>query len=695
MQKRLNKVLAYLLALTLALTMVPAAPLPATALAAERGLTAVATTGGESGQEGQSGPGSQTGGTNPGTQRGDGGTNPGGSTNPGEAGESGDSAGAGTMAGNGGTAGTVNETGNGSEAAGDNATDTGTGTGAGAGETDEGEEPADDQSDAEDEADEDLEVQQDSTPVTMWRLYNPNSGEHFYTSNLGERDHIVSVGWRLEGVGWVAPTVSNHPVYRLYNPNAGDHHYTLDAGERDWLASLGWNYEGIGWYSDDGQTTAVWRQYNPNAVAGAHNFTTAKDENDYLASVGWRAEGIGWYALAVGRNIAAPSLSYRTQSSGAGWAGWVGAGGTAGNAGQVEQIQAQLSGGDVSGAVQVCSYNAGGWTGWSGDNGPTGAAGTGIQTVQVRLTGLASNVYDVYYRAYVPNFGWMGWAYNGQNAGTSGYNCFITSLQIVLVEKGANAPGSTVGAYAHPSTRGGSPSVYGARGEAIIDNTGAVLWSQSPTTRYQMASTTKVMTAMVALDSGLQMGQSVGIPGGLVGWPYSVAGYRWGTATVNDLMQTMLISSACDSAQILAIAAAGSQGAFVDRMNRKAAQIGLTNTHFSNVYGRDEADNYTSAADLAAMGRYAMEHYPVIASIVGMGSATVYVNGGLKTVHTTNQLLGQSGVIGIKTGSEGSGYDFVGAADRNGRRVYIAVLGSGSSYARWHDARAMFDWALG
>ena len=687
MQKRLNKVLAYLLALTLALTMVPAAPLPATALAAERGLTAVATTGGESGQEGQSGPGSQTGGTNPGTQRGDGGTNPGGSTNPGEAGESGDSAGAGTMAGNGGTAGTVNETGNGSEAAGDNATDTGTGTGAGAGETDEGEEPADDQSDAEDEADEDLEVQQDSTPVTMW--------EHFYTSNLGERDHIVSVGWRLEGVGWVAPTVSNHPVYRLYNPNAGDHHYTLDAGERDWLASLGWNYEGIGWYSDDGQTTAVWRQYNPNAVAGAHNFTTAKDENDYLASVGWRAEGIGWYALAVGRNIAAPSLSYRTQSQGAGWAGWVGAGGTAGNAGQVEQIQAQLSGGDVSGAVQVCSYNAGGWTGWSGDNGPTGAAGTGIQAVQVRLTGLASNVYDVYYRAYVPNFGWMGWACNGQNAGTSGYNCLITSLQIVLVEKGANAPGSTVGAYAHPSTRGGSPSVYGARGEAIIDNTGAVLWSQSPTTRYQMASTTKVMTAMVALDSGLQMGQSVGIPGGLVGWPYSVAGYRWGTATVNDLMQTMLISSACDSAQILAIAAAGSQGAFVDRMNRKAAQIGLTNTHFSNVYGRDEADNYTSAADLAAMGRYAMEHYPVIASIVGMGSATVHVNGGLKTVHTTNQLLGQSGVIGIKTGSEGSGYDFVGAADRNGRRVYIAVLGSGSSYARWHDARAMFDWALG
>ena len=135
---------------------------------------------------------------------------------------------------------------------------------------------------------------QPSSSVPMYRLYNPNSGEHFYTAKSPERDNLISVGWNYEGVGWTAPSTGD-PVYRLYNPNAGDHHYTTSASERDALVSVGWNYEGIGWYS--GGSKPLWRQYNPNAVAGAHNYTTSKDENDYLVSVGWRPEGIGWYGL--------------------------------------------------------------------------------------------------------------------------------------------------------------------------------------------------------------------------------------------------------------------------------------------------------------------------------------------------------------------------------------------------------------
>ena len=95
-------------------------------------------------------------------------------------------------------------------------------------------------------------------------------------------------------MGWTAPS-SGDPVYRLYNPNAGDHHYTTSASERDALVSVGWNYEGIGWYS--GGSKPLWRQYNPNAVAGAHNYTTSRSENDHLVSLGWRYEGIGWYGL--------------------------------------------------------------------------------------------------------------------------------------------------------------------------------------------------------------------------------------------------------------------------------------------------------------------------------------------------------------------------------------------------------------
>ena len=140
----------------------------------------------------------------------------------------------------------------------------------------------------------------------MYRLYNPNSGEHFYTASTNERDGLTVLGWRYEGVGWQAP-VKGDAVYRLYNPNAGDHHYTLSAKERDGLVVLGWRDEGIGWYSDSSHRIPVYRQYNPNAVAGAHNFTQSKSENDQLVRVGWSAEGIAWYAYDMLQY--APSLA--------------------------------------------------------------------------------------------------------------------------------------------------------------------------------------------------------------------------------------------------------------------------------------------------------------------------------------------------------------------------------------------------
>lgn len=135
----------------------------------------------------------------------------------------------------------------------------------------------------------------------MWRLYNPNTGEHFYTANTYERDHLAQVGWRKEGQGWVAPLKSNTPVYRLYNPvvRGGDHHYTVNSHERDMLVGVGWLYEGVGWYSDDAKGVALWRQYNPNAATGTHNYTVNTNERDMLVKVGWKDEGVAWYGAAV------------------------------------------------------------------------------------------------------------------------------------------------------------------------------------------------------------------------------------------------------------------------------------------------------------------------------------------------------------------------------------------------------------
>ena len=143
----------------------------------------------------------------------------------------------------------------------------------------------------------DVEPDEPVATVDMFRLYNPNSGEHFYTSNVAEKDNLVKLGWRYEGIGWKAPAKSNTPVYRLYNKNAGDHFYTMNEKEKDNLVRLGWKYEGIGWYSDDAQSVPLYRQYNPNAKAGSHNFTTSKDENDFLKGLGWKEEGIGWYGV--------------------------------------------------------------------------------------------------------------------------------------------------------------------------------------------------------------------------------------------------------------------------------------------------------------------------------------------------------------------------------------------------------------
>jgi beta-N-acetylhexosaminidase len=134
--------------------------------------------------------------------------------------------------------------------------------------------------------------------VVMYRLYNPNSGEHFYTGSEEERDNLISLGWRDEEIAWIAPETSDTPVFRLYNPNAGDHHYTTSEEERDFLVKEGWNDEGIGWYSAFEDGVPVYRAYNPNAVAGAHHFTTSKDEINDIVKAGWRDEDLAWYALA-------------------------------------------------------------------------------------------------------------------------------------------------------------------------------------------------------------------------------------------------------------------------------------------------------------------------------------------------------------------------------------------------------------
>ena len=128
----------------------------------------------------------------------------------------------------------------------------------------------------------------------MHRLYNPWSGEHFYTASDSERDDVVAAGWTYEGVGWIVPE-SGDPVYRVYNSYAGEHHYTLDAAERDALVAAGWTDEGVGWYSDSNKAVPLFREYNPYMFSCNHNYTSDAEEHAGLVALGWHDEGIAWY----------------------------------------------------------------------------------------------------------------------------------------------------------------------------------------------------------------------------------------------------------------------------------------------------------------------------------------------------------------------------------------------------------------
>lgn len=134
-----------------------------------------------------------------------------------------------------------------------------------------------------------------SNPV--YRLCNPNSGEHFYTISVSEKSNLIDLGWNYESVGWYAPT-SGTPIYRLYNSNGGEHFYTANTSEINNLVSLGWVVEGIGFYTDSSCTVNVYRMYNPSMVSNNHLFTANIGEVNNLVSSGWNNEGVAWTAVA-------------------------------------------------------------------------------------------------------------------------------------------------------------------------------------------------------------------------------------------------------------------------------------------------------------------------------------------------------------------------------------------------------------
>jgi D-alanyl-D-alanine carboxypeptidase (penicillin-binding protein 5/6) len=239
-----------------------------------------------------------------------------------------------------------------------------------------------------------------------------------------------------------------------------------------------------------------------------------------------------------------------------------------------------------------------------------------------------------------------------------------------------------------------SPAVTAASAVVIDADTGEVLWGKGEHERRAPASTTKIMTAILAAENAPLDQTVVSQTDGAAMVGSSVMGLRPGVQiSMTDLLFGLMLPSGNDAALEIARAVDGDTGVFVERMNAKAAELDLVDTHFQNPHGLDADGHYSSAYDLAMLGAYSMRN-DVFRRVVGALEWHLDVAAGDYTLHNGNTLLVKSpGADGIKIGWTGNaGWTFVASVERNGRHLVATVL---NSQDRDADAAALFDWAYG
>lgn len=227
------------------------------------------------------------------------------------------------------------------------------------------------------------------------------------------------------------------------------------------------------------------------------------------------------------------------------------------------------------------------------------------------------------------------------------------------------------------------------------DASGTALYESNSHDRLPPASLTKIATAVVVLEAHHSLDTVIETHPDLEKeWleDSSSMGLEPGDRfSVRELLFGMLMVSGGDAARELAIATAGTESAFVDRMNGLAARLHLNDTHFADVQGLDASDHFSSAWDMALLSRYAMT-FPAFREIVGT-ETKVAVGSRELPLYNFNPLLNYTpGVDGIKTGfTEGAGRTFVASAERDGHRVTVVMLNAQSMAL---DTISLIEWAF-
>lgn len=237
------------------------------------------------------------------------------------------------------------------------------------------------------------------------------------------------------------------------------------------------------------------------------------------------------------------------------------------------------------------------------------------------------------------------------------------------------------------------PSIN-SRAAIVIDRlTKKILFAKNESDVRKMASTTKIMTAIVVIESAnlydtVTVSKKAAATGG------SNLGVKEGDKiTICDLLYGLLLESGNDAAVALAEAVGGSVEGFAEMMNKKAKEIGLNNTNFVTPHGLDNEGHYTTAYELAILADYALNN-KTFYNFVSTKNYTITINGAPKNISNTNELLGTlNGVYGVKTGfTNGANRCLVTACKRNNLDIICVVLGADTKKHRTQDSIKLIEY---
>ena len=224
--------------------------------------------------------------------------------------------------------------------------------------------------------------------------------------------------------------------------------------------------------------------------------------------------------------------------------------------------------------------------------------------------------------------------------------------------------------------------------------TGEILYEKNSQQKRPMASTIKIMTAILVIENG-NLKDVVTVSKKAAGTGGSTMGLKEGDKILlRDLLYGLMLRSGNDAAIQIAEYMAGSVEEFAKQMNQKAEKLHLTQTHFVTPHGLDQPEHYTTAYELAQLARYALQNEQ-FAHIVNSKNITIQINGKPKELRNTNELLGAlEGVNGVKTGfTNGAGRCLVTSVNRNGKRLITVVLGADTKKNRTRDSIVLIEYA--